>query len=153
IIGGAALGAMFIGNPPSVVTASFKQCIALLKGNPYKKSTYSELLLMLFELFQTAKRDGMLALEPHVERPSESEIFRKYPFFIAHHHATAFLADTLKVLLTGSVDRHDLAEILELDLERHHEEAMVVPQVLAKTGDAMPGFGIVAAVLGVVITM
>jgi chemotaxis protein MotA len=153
IIGGAGLGSMLIGNPPSVVMGVFKQCIALLKGNPYKKSSFSELLQVLFELFQTAKRDGMLALEAHVERPHESEIFRKYPFFLHNHHAVSFLTDTLKVLLTGSVDRHDLAEILELDLESHHEEAMVIPGVLAKIGDAMPGFGIVAAVLGVVITM
>jgi chemotaxis protein MotA len=153
IIGGAALGAMLIGNPPSVVLGVFKQCIALLKGNPYKKTAFAELLQVLFELFQTAKRDGMLALESHVERPHESEIFRKYPFFLHHHHAVCFLTDTLKVLLTGSVDRHDLAEILELDLERHHEEAMTIPDVLAKIGDAMPGFGIVAAVLGVVVTM
>src|SRR5438105_3615119 len=122
IIGGAALGSLLVGNPPAVVAAVFKQCIALLKGNPYKKTVFSELLLMLFELFQTARRDGMLALEPHVERPNESTIFSKYPFFAANHHATALLTDTLKVLLTGSVDRHDLAEILELDLERHHEE-------------------------------
>jgi chemotaxis protein MotA len=153
IICGAGLGSMLVGNPPSTVVAVLKQCVALLKGNPYKKSTYSEMLMMLFELFQTSKRDGMLALEPHIERPNESEIFKKYPTFLAHHHATVFLADTMKVLLTGSVDRHDLAEILELDLERHHEEAMNIPQVLAKTGDAMPGFGIVAAVLGVVVTM
>jgi chemotaxis protein MotA len=153
IIAGAGLGAMLVGNPPSVVVATFKQSVSLLKGNPYKKSVFSELLLMLFELFQSAKRDGMLALEPHVERPRESALFAKYPFFIGHHHATEFLADTLKVLLTGSVDRHDLAEILELDLERQHEQALTVSQVLAKTGDAMPAFGIVAAVLGVVITM
>lgn len=153
IIGGAAIGSMLVGNPPPVVMAVLKQCIALLKGNPYKKSCFSELLLMLYELFQTARKDGMLALEAHVERPHESAIFSKYPFFVQNHHATALLTDTLKVLLTGSVDRHDLAEILELDLERHHEEALVVSQVLANTGDAMPGFGIVAAVLGVVITM
>ncbi len=153
IIGGAGMGSMLIGNPPSVVTAVFKQTFALMKGNPYRKSTFSELLLMLFELFQTAKRDGMLALEPHIERPHESEIFNKYPFFTANHHAVHFLTDTLKVLLTGTVASHDLAEILDLDLERHHEEAMTVSEVLVKTGDAMPGFGIVAAVLGVVITM
>jgi chemotaxis protein MotA len=153
IIGGAAMGSMLVGNPPAVVVAVFKQCVALLKGNPYKKNSFSELLLMLYELFQTAKRDGMLALEPHVERPSESEILTKYPFFTGNLHAVDLLTDTLKVLLTGSVDRNDLAEILELDLERHHEEAMTVANVLAKVGDAMPGFGIVAAVLGVVITM
>ncbi len=153
IIIGAALGSMLVGNPPSIVTRVFKESIALLKGNPYKKDIFSELLVMLFDLFQTAKRDGMLALESHVERPHESTIFAKYPFFLSNHHAVNLLTDTLKVLLTGSVDRHNLAEILELDLERHHEEAMTVTNVLAKVGDAMPGFGIVAAVLGVVVTM
>lgn len=153
IIGGAALGSMLIGNPPSVVVGVFKECLQLVKGNPYKKSTFSQLLLMLFELFQLAKQEGMLALEPHVERPRESSIFVKYPFFMAHHHAVAFLTDTLKVLLTGAVDQNDLAEILDLDLERHHEEAMTASRVLSRTGDALPGFGIVAAVLGVVITM
>lgn len=153
IIGGAALGSMLVGNPPSVITNVFKESMALMKGNPYKKSIFSELLLMLFELFHTAKTEGMLALEPHVERPEESEIFKKYSFFTHDHEAVAFLTDTLKVLLTGTVDRHDLAEILDMDLERHEEEAMTTSHVLAKTGDAMPGFGIVAAVLGVVITM
>jgi chemotaxis protein MotA len=153
IIGGAGLGSMLVGNPPSVVADVFKEIPRLIKGNPYKKAVFSELLLMLFELFQLAKKDGMLALEPHIERPQESDVFSKYPFFKASHHATALLADTLKVLLTGSVDRHDLAEILEMDLERHEEEALTVSNVLQNTGDAMPGFGIVAAVLGVVITM
>lgn len=153
IICGAALGAMLVGNPPRIIVDVFKACLGLMKGNPYKKQVFSELLVLLYELFQTAKKDGMLALEAHVERPQESEIFKKYPFFLANHHAVHLLTDTLKVLLTGTVDRHNLAEILELDLERHHEEAMNVPNVLTKVGDAMPGFGIVAAVLGVVVTM
>ena len=153
IIGGAGLGSMLVGNPPSVVADVFKEMLLLVKGNPYKKVVFSELMLMLFELFHLAKKDGMLALEPHVERPEESDLFSKYPFFTGNHHAVSLLADTLKVLLTGSVEQHDLAEILEMDLERHEEEAMIVSTVLATTGDAMPGFGIVAAVLGVVITM
>ena len=153
IIGGAALGAMFVGNPPSIVMGVFKKCIGLLKPSPYNKTAFTDLLLLLHELFQTAKVDGMLALERHVERPAESEIFSKYPFFVHNHHACAFLTDTLKVLLTGTIDKHDLAEVLEIDLEHHNHEMMVPSQVMARTGDAMPGFGIVAAVLGVVITM
>lgn len=153
IIIGAALGSMIIGNPPKTIVNVFKSCLGLLKGNPYKKEVYAELLVMLYELFQTARREGMLALESHVERPKESALFSKYPSFIANHHAVDLLTDTLKILLTGSVDRHNLAEILELDLEKQHEEAMEPSHVLAQVGDAMPGFGIVAAVLGVVITM
>ena len=153
IICGAGLGAMVIGNGPKTIGNVFKAILGLLKGNPYKKDVFAELLVMLHELFQTARRDGMLALESHVERPKESSIFQKYPFFLHNHHAVDLLSDTLKVLLTGSVDRHNLAEILELDLEKYQEEGMEVSHVLTTTGDAMPGFGIVAAVLGVVITM
>src|SRR5205085_10088671 len=89
----------------------------------------------------------------HIENPGESELFRKYPFFASQPHAISFLTDTLKVMLTGSVQEHHLSDILESDLDRHHEESMVVPTALVKIGDAMPGFGIVAAVLGVIITM
>src|SRR5262245_39910854 len=96
IIGGAGIGSMLVGNPPAVVMGVFKKCIGLLKGNPYKKATFTELLLMLHELFNTAKHDGLLALEKHVEHPHDSEIFKKYPFFLYNHHATAFLTDTIK---------------------------------------------------------
>ena len=108
---------------------------------------------MLYEVFQTARKDGLVGLEPHIEEPGKSAIFQKYPSFSGNHHAVAFLTDTLKVLLTGAVEDHHLAEILDLDLDQQHEEAMAVPAALVRVGDAMPGFGIVAAVLGVVITM
>lgn len=153
VIGGMALGAMLIGNPPSILGKLMKSMIGLMKGNPYTKSAYLELLRMLYDLFMVARREGMVALEAHAERPQESEIFKKYPTFISNHHAVEFLSDTLKVVVTGTVQPHDLAEMMDIDLEQHHAEGNVVPGVLAKTGDAMPGFGIVACVLGVVITM
>ena len=153
IIGGAALGAMLMGNPMSAVKAVFSRSMALAKGNPFTKNAYSELLLMLHELFQLAKKEGVLALEKHIESPLDSEIFNRYPTFVKNHHAVAFLADTMKVLLSGAIEPHNLAEILEIDVEQHQEEALVASHVLARVSDAMPGFGIVAAVLGVVITM
>lgn len=153
IIGGAAIGAMLVGNPPSAISALIKAVLGVLKGNPYKKTAYSDLLLMLHELFQTAKRDGMLAIEKHVERPEESDIFQKYPTFLNSHGAVDFLTDTMKVLLTGTVEQHDLAEVLDTDLEFREEEAMYPSKMLNTTSDALPGFGIVAAVLGIVITM
>lgn len=153
VIGGAALGATLIGNPMSVVTGTLKAVMGTLKGSPYGKKVYEELLLMVFNFFQLARREGLVALEKHVEKPEESDFFKEYPFFHANHHATAFLADTMKVVLTGAVEAHDLAEVLEVDLDTHHEAAMVAPNLLTKVGDAMPGFGIVAAVLGVVVTM
>ena len=153
IIGGAGLGAFVVANPMPVVKGSVMQLIGLLKPNPYSEAAYSELLQLLYEVFQKARKDGLVGLESHIEEPEKSDIFKKYPRFSKSHHAVSFFADTLKVLLTGAVEDHHLSEILELDLEKQHEEAMAVPMAINKIGDAMPGFGIVAAVLGVVITM
>jgi chemotaxis protein MotA len=153
VIGGAGLGSLLVGNPPSIIGQLFKAVLGLLKGNPYKKPAYNELLKMLYDLFMLARREGLVALEHHAEKPHESDFFKKYPFFAANHHAVEFLSDTLKVIITGTVQPFDLAEMMEVDLETHHQAANKIPATLAKTGDAMPGFGIVAAVLGVVITM
>jgi chemotaxis protein MotA len=153
IIGGAGFGAMLIGNGPSVVMRTFKSVMGLLKPTAFNRTAYAELLQVLYEVFYTARRDGLVGIESHIEDPDKSELFRRYPSFHSNHHAVGFLADTMKVMLTGAVEDHHLSEILELDLERYHEEAMVVPNALNRVGDAMPGFGIVAAVLGVVITM
>lgn len=153
IIGGAGLGSFIMANPPSVIKASVAAALGLLKPTPFNKKSYGELLQVLYEVFQTARKDGLIALEAHIEEPEKSAIFAKYPGFSHHHHAVTFLCDTLKVLLTGAVEDHHLADILDLDLERMHEEEHQVPQAITTVGDAMPGFGIVAAVLGVVITM
>jgi len=153
VIGGAGLGAMIIGNPPSIIGQIIKSMMGLLKGNPYNQKAYNELLKMLYDLFMLARREGLVALEHHAEKPMESDFFKRYPTFQANHHAIEFLADTLKVIITGTVQAHDLSEMMDVDLDTHHTAAAKVSGVLAKTGDAMPGFGIVAAVLGVVITM
>jgi len=153
IIGGAALGAFVISNPISVVKGSMTALLGLLKPNPYNEKAYAELLKVLYDVFQKARKDGLVGLEAHIEDPEKSDIFSKYTFFSHNHHALPFLCDTLKVLLTGAVEDHHLAEILDLDLEKQGEEARAIPSALAKIGDALPGFGIVAAVLGVVITM
>lgn len=153
IIGGAALGSFVVGNPPSVVTRAIKSVLGLLKPSKYNKKAYDELLKMLYDLFMLARREGMVALEQHAEKPYKSDFFRKYPIFTSNHHAVDFLADTLKVVITGTVQPMDLAEMMDVDLETHHAESQRVPAALTATGDAMPGFGIVAAVLGVVITM
>lgn len=153
IIGGAGLGALVVGNPPAVVKRIFRDSAGLLKPNSYNETAYGELLQVLYEVFQTARKEGLVGLESHIEEPEQSEIFKKYPSFANNHHAMAFLADTLKVLLTGAVEDHHLSDILDLDLEKQHEEAMAVPHAVQRVGDAMPAFGIVAAVLGVIITM
>ncbi|MEP6836173.1 MAG: flagellar motor stator protein MotA [Gemmatimonas sp.] len=153
ILGGAGLGSMVMANPPAVLKAAIGQFLGLMKGNPFGAKAYAELLQVLYEIFQKARKDGLVGLEAHIEDPDKSDIFSKYPSFSKNHHAVALLCDTLKVLLTGTVEDHNLAEILDIDLEKHHHEMMQVPHAVSSVSDAMPGFGIVAAVLGVIITM
>lgn len=153
IIGGAGFGAILVGNKPSTVKKIFHEVVGLIRPNPYDRATFTELLQVLYEVFYAARKDGLVGIESHVENPQDSELFKKYPRFHKNHHAVAFLSDTMKVLLTGAVDDHHLSEILEMDLEQHHHEALKVPQALQTVADAMPGFGIVAAVLGIIITM
>ena len=153
IILGAGIGSMVISNPPAVLKHVVSGVLGLLKPNPFTKAAYGELLQVLFEIFNKARKDGLVGLEAHIEAPANSDIFKKYPGFMHHGHAVALLCDTLKVLLTGTVEDHNLADILDMDLEQHHHEAHLVPSAITTVGDAMPGFGIVAAVLGVIITM
>jgi chemotaxis protein MotA len=153
VIGGAAFGAMVIANPMSVIKGSFTSTLALLKGNPFSHEAYSELLQVLYEVFQRARKDGLVGLESHIEDPSKSDIFTKFPHFSGNAAAVSILADTLKVLLTGAVEDHNLAEVLDIDLEQQFEANMHIPHAITSVGDAMPGFGIVAAVLGIIITM
>ena len=153
IIGGAGIGTLIIANPPAVLKGCIAQTLGLLKPTPYGAKAYAELLQVLYEVFQKARKDGLVGLEAHIEEPEKSDIFQKYPSFMANHHAVSLLCDTLKVLLTGTVEDHNLADILDVDLEKHHHEQMLVPHAITTVGDAMPGFGIVAAVLGVIITM
>lgn len=153
IIGGAALGSVVIGYSPKAAIGIFQAFMGLLKGNPYKKATFLELLEAMYAFFAIGRKGGMMALEKHVEDPQESEVFQKYPFFRANHHALDLFADTLKLVVMGGISIYDLSDLMDLDLNSQHEEAMKIPNVLSTIGDAMPGFGIVAAVLGVVITM
>ncbi len=153
IIGGAAVGALVIANPASVIKRSIAAILGLLKPSPFSHHAYEELLQVLYAVFQKARKDGLVGLEAHIEAPEKSDIFKKYPSFLANHHAVSTLCDTLKVLLTGAVENHHLADVLDMDLEQHHHEAMQVPTAITRVGDALPGFGIVAAVLGVIITM
>ncbi len=153
IIGGAGIGAVFVAERPGVVKSMVTQSLSLLRPSRYNAATYSDLLRVLYDIFYLARKEGLTGIESHVENPEESEIFQRYPSFAENHHAVSFLSDTLKVLLTGAMEDHHLAEVLDLDLERHHDEATTVPDAMNTVADAMPAFGIVAAVLGVIITM
>jgi len=153
IIGGAAFGSVVVGHSMKGAIGVLKACIGLLKGNPYKKATFLELLRGMYEVFTLSRVEGLLALEKHAEDPRESELFQKYPSLYHNHHALDLFADTLKVVVMGGVSIYDLSDMMDMDLETRHREAMKTTQILTTIADAMPGFGIVAAVLGVVITM
>lgn len=153
VLGGAGLGSFLAANGMNNFKAAIKGVMGLLKPDPYTKPVYLDLLKMMYQLFNVARKEGLLGLEKHIETPAESEIIKKYPRFIADHHACPFFCDTLKVILTGAVGPHDLSEMMELDLEVAHQEAKIPQEAVQTVGDAMPGFGIVAAVLGVIITM
>jgi chemotaxis protein MotA len=153
IIGGAAFGAMMIGTPISTIKELLRQLPQMLGKGP-SRDDYQELLVMLYRLLNVARRDGLPAIENHVEKPAESSILGKYPGFLKNHHAVHFLSDTLRLIISGAaIQPHDLEALLDLDIETHHQEKTGPARVLQVLGDSLPGLGIVAAVLGIVVTM
>jgi chemotaxis protein MotA len=153
IIGGAALGTLLVGNPLPVVIKIIKCLLGVLKPSPYAKKSYLETLKMLNELFQYARKNGLVKLEADVEEPDKSGVFKKYPSFLSNHHAVHFLCDTLRMSISGGIGPFELDQMMELDIEVHHHEVLQPIGALSTMADALPGLGIVAAVLGVVITM
>lgn len=153
IIIGAGIGIVLISTPPKLIRQILVYSARAIRGERINKDRYFELLGLLYELFQTAKKDGILGLEPHVEEPYKSPILTKYPMFLKNHAAVQFLTDTIKVIITGGVPSYEIEALMETDLETHQEESSKPAAVVSKLGDAMPGLGIVAAVLGIVITM
>jgi chemotaxis protein MotA len=153
IIGGAALGAMVLMSPKKVLIDLTRQVISTLKGSPYSKRSYDDLFKSLYELFMLGRRSGMVALEEHVLNPEASAIFAKYPSFQSNHHAIEFLCNGLRPIIDGKIKPDQLKLLLEIELTAMEDEHEKPVGVLTKAADAMPGFGIVAAVLGIVITM
>jgi chemotaxis protein MotA len=153
IIGGAAFGALVIMSPRKVLIDMAKGVITCLKGAPHNKDAYEELLKVLYELFLLGRRNGMIALEEHVMDPKTSSIFSKYPIFSANSHAIEFLCGSLRPIIDGKIKPDQLRLLLDVEINRMEEEHYAPVNVLTKAADAMPGFGIVAAVLGIVITM
>jgi chemotaxis protein MotA len=153
IIGGAAIGSLLVMSPFASLKRVIGSILGVLKGDPYTKEQYVNLLKTMFELFNAAKRDGLIAVEPHVMEPEKSAIFSKNEFLLKQHHALDFFCDTMKLLLGGGVPPYDVEAMLEADIDAHHSESGSAPMLVQKIGDALPGLGIVAAVLGIVITM
>jgi chemotaxis protein MotA len=152
IIGGAAIGSMIIATPSTVLKQLVGNLTALLKGGSAKKD-YLDLLTMLYAMFRQAQQSGVMALETHAENPKASPILSSYPKFLATHGAPEFLCDSLKVMIMGGVSPHDFEALMEQDVETHHESVLRSSQAMTRVADGLPGLGIVAAVLGIVITM
>jgi len=153
IIIGAAVGSLLIANPLPILIKIINGVLGTLKGPKVNKQAYLDLMKMMYEIFQFAKREGLIALEQHIENPTQSSIISKYPSFLANHHAVDFFCDTLKVVLSGGVPAHDLEDLMDMDIEALEHEEEIPPASLQVMADAFPGLGIVAAVLGIIITM
>jgi chemotaxis protein MotA len=153
IILGAALGTVLIANPPGNLKRMAKALFSVFGKDRYNTAFYLESLKMLSELFGHARKLGMSKLETDVDDPKSSAVFSKYPKFLKDHHMVAFVCDTLRTFISGGVDAYELDQMMELDMEVHHSESTEPSAALTTTADSLPGLGIVAAVLGVVITM
>jgi chemotaxis protein MotA len=152
IICGAALGSLIISTPLPLLKRLMGQLKAFFaKGT--SRDEYLELLGMQYQLYKLVQQSGVMSLEAHFDDPQKSTVLAKYPGFLGRHHALDFLADSVKVIIIGGISPHDLEALMDEDIEIHHEEGLKPAATLTKVGDAMPGMGIVAAVLGVVITM
>ncbi len=152
IIGGCAIGILVTSTPVAVLHALIAQLKRAFTPPPGRKD-YEDLLVMMYQLFRTAQSTGAMALEPHFDNPKESSILSKYPTFLARHGSVAFLADSVRIIIVGGISTHDFELLMYEDLEVRQKELLMPSNTLMKVGDALPGLGIVAAVLGVVITM
>lgn len=153
IIGGEAAGTVLIANPLHILKKIVGGITGTLKGFPYGKSKYLDSMKMLFELFSRARKEGLMALESDSDNPEQSPVFSKYPAFLKDHHAQQFVCDTVRMASGGGIEPFDVDQMMELDMEVHHHDASVPVAALSTMADSLPGLGIVAAVLGVVITM
>ena len=153
VIIGAAIGSMIIMAPKNVLVDLVKGITRVLKGIPYSQNSYEDLFQALYELFMIGRKNGMIALEDHVNEPASSSIFSKYPSLTADKEAMTFISEALRPIIDGRIKAEELKPLLDIQLRKMDEEGHEPISVLTKVGDALPGFGIVAAVLGIVVTM
>jgi chemotaxis protein MotA len=153
MIGGAAVGAFLVGNSGKAIKATLKALPTVLKGSKYSKDSYMELMALLYELLGKVRKEGLMSIEGDVERPEESPIFAKYPKILSDHHVVEFITDYLRIMVSGNLNAMEIENLMDVEIETHHHEALMPAHIVAKLGDGMPAFGIVAAVMGVVHTM
>lgn len=153
MIGGGAAGAFFVGNNSKSVKATLKALPTVLKGSNYTKALYMDLLALLYEILSKVRKEGLMSIESDIETPESSPLFSKYPTILKDHHVIEFMTDYLRLMVSGNMDAFQIENLMDNELETHHHEGAVPAHCIAKVGDGLPAFGIVAAVMGVVHTM
>jgi chemotaxis protein MotA len=153
IIGGAAVGTVLIANPLRILKKIAAGIPGTLRPSPFTSQKYLTTLKMMYDLLNKGRKQGLVALEEDIENPGKSPILSKYPDFIKDHHTRDFVCDTMRMAITGGIEPFDVDQMMELDMEVHHNEASQPVNALSTMADSLPGLGIVAAVLGIVITM
>ena len=153
MIGGAALGAFFVGNNGKSIKATIKALPSLFKGSRYNRALYMELMTLLFEILSKVRKEGLMSIEGDIENSHDSPIFSKYPGVMSDHHIVEFMTDYLRLMVSGNMDAFQIENLMDNEIETHHVEGEVPVHCMAKLGDGLPAFGIVAAVMGVVHTM
>ena len=152
-IGGATVGAFLANNQMKVVKATIKGLGMCFKGSKYTKARYMELMALMYDILQKARKEGLMAIEKDVEEPHESELFKKYPAVGNDHHVVEFITDYLRMMVSGNLNAHEIESLMDSEIETHHHEAHAAVAALQRVAGGLPAFGIVAAVLGVVNTM
>ena len=150
---GAALGAFVVNNQPKVLKATIALIPQALKSSKYTKARYMELMALLYDILQKARKEGLMAIEKDVETPGESEIFKKYRTVGSDHHVVEFMTDYLRMMVSGNLNAHEIESLMDSEIDTHHQEAHAPIAAIARLAGGLPAFGIVAAVLGVVNTM
>jgi chemotaxis protein MotA len=152
-IGGAAFGAFFVGNNGKAIKATLAALPKLFKGSRYTKDLYMEMMSLLFDVLSKVRKEGLMSIEGDIDAPHESPLFSKYPAVLEDHHIVEFMTDYLRLMVSGNMDAFQIENLMDNEIETHHHEGMVPAGAIAKLGDGMPAFGIVACVMGVVHTM
>ena len=152
-IGGAAIGAFFVGNNSKAIKATLAAVPGLFRGSRHTKDLYMELMSLMFDVLSKVRKEGLMSIEGDIDSPSESPLFSKYPAVLADHHIVEFMTDYLRLMVSGNMDAFQIENLMDNEIDTHHHEGMVPAGAIAKLGDGMPAFGIVACVMGVVHTM
>jgi chemotaxis protein MotA len=153
VIGGGAIGAFVVNNQTKVIKATLRALPGVLKSSVHTKKSYLELMALLFDILQKARKEGLMSIEQDVDAPNESKLFQSYPNIVKDHHLTEFLTDYLRMMVSGNLNSYEIEALIDSELETHHQESHAPIAAIARVAAGLPAFGIVAAVLGVVNTM